>query len=571
MKQLLCVFCFLGISLTTSAQTRFGNEWLRPEQTYLKISIEKTGIYRLEYESVKAHIPTLLGANPAMWQLFYRGTEQAIRVVGGQDGRFDAGDFLEFYGEANDGATDSLLYRPQQRLHPYQSLFSDRAAYFISARPGAVGKRMATPTRPTTGLVPELFHLEEAVQAFTTEYSFNNLKGIEPFLQQSFYEPGEGWTGKLFPVDTVRTVAFNLTGLVPAGGPVLLSGLLNGRDNNGHRVQVLPDGAPPLPTLAFSGFASQPFQATLAAGTLPGQFRVRFIPERTGFSNNVSVTFVKLTFPQQTDMASLAFKVFRVPPGPRQTALLNLTNVPPNTLAYDLTDKANIRFLSLRITDSQGVVSVDRAENGRTLLLTNQFSQPAALRAVRFSAMPPASANYLIVTHSSLRTSATAYANYRASAAGGGYKPFIIEADSLYDIFSFGEKTPLALRRFADYTLTNTAATYLLLMGQANSYPYTTKTAAKSPATTAAKIHRPHQHHNKENNDTGNDGKHQSAGQKPCRCAGDATSRGSTHESAKQRAQERADKQCGHDAEYQERLDVATLFGGGFFLFRRWR
>jgi hypothetical protein len=86
--------------------------------------------------------------------------------------------------------------------------------------------------------------------------------------------------------------------------------------------------------------------------------------------------------------------------------------------------------------------------------------------------------DYVIITHASLRQSAMTYAGYRASAAGGSYTPRIVEADSLFDEFNYGERSPLALRRFADFLLVNTSVKNLLLIGRANSYPYAIKTTA---------------------------------------------------------------------------------------------
>jgi hypothetical protein len=53
----------------------------------------------------------------------------------------------------------------------------------------------------------------------------------------------------------------------------------------------------------------------------------------------------------------------------------------------------------------------------------------------------------------------------------------VVEADSLYDAFNYGERSPLALRRFADFMLRHTSVKNVLLIGKANSYPYAIKTA----------------------------------------------------------------------------------------------
>ena len=467
-------------SLTIYAQNRFGNEWIQTGQKYLKVSVNQAGIYRLGYADIKAADPSFLQTNPVNWQLFFRGSPVAIRVVGQQDGVFNEQDYVEFYGEGNDGSQDSLLYRPRQRLHPYQTLFSDKSAYFLTNSPTLGGKRMPELNLSTQGLSPVAFHVEETVQAFTTEYTFNNLKSLEPYLQQSYFEPGEGWSGRLLPADSVGVVQLKLTGRASVNWPVTLEGMVNGRDNSLHTIQVQIDATTttPVSSMYCPGFTSQTFQTTIKPEAIQNeQLTVRFKSEKNAYTNNFSVTYVKVSYPQLLDMTGQRSKVFHLPPGARLTTLMAVKNAPATAIAYDITDKANCRYLATQITDNQANIVVNEAAQNRAVLLTDQFQKPLAIQAVRPLPTIPKSTDYLIITHASLRQSAAAYAAYRSSAVGGGYKPFVIEADSLYDPFNYGERSPLALRRFADFLLANTAVKNMLLIGRANSYPYSVKTA----------------------------------------------------------------------------------------------
>lgn len=478
-RAVLLAFLFVH-TLALYAQHTFGNEWIRAGQKYLKFTVNKASIYRIDYQDINSVDVSFLQTNPAGWQLFFRGQEVAIRVVGQADGRFDPQDYIEFYGEGNDGSQDSLLYRPQKRLHPYQTLFSDETAYFLTNSPGQAGKRIPELNLSSTGLTPESFHVEETVKAFTSQYTFNQLKGLEPLLQQSYYEPGEGWSGPLLTIDSVGVVQLLLTGRVSANWPITLKGMVNGRDYSDHKVYVVQDTAfsTPLTTLRFSGFASQTFQQTLSPASLRNeQITVRYKPERAGFFNTFSITYVKLSYPQALDMAGQSNKIFHLPARSTGMAWMSVKNVPTAALAYDITDKANCRFLAIQATGNQSSVVVNEATQSRTIYISNQFQKPLSVRAVQFKNTFPASANYLIITHSSLFSSATAYASFRASVEGGSHKPLVVAADSLYDQFNYGEKSPLALRRFNDFILANAPIKNLLLIGKACSYPYFVKNA----------------------------------------------------------------------------------------------
>jgi hypothetical protein len=480
MKRQILALLFLAQVVTVYAQNRFGNEWIRTGQKYLKVSVSQAGIYRLGYDDVKAADASFLQTNPATWQLFFRGQEVAIRVVGQQDGTFDAQDYVEFYGIGNDGAQDSLLYRPQQRLHPYQSLFSDKSAYFLTNGTAPTGKRMPELNPSAQGLSSIPYHVEETVQAFTNEYTFNNLKGIEPVLQQSYFEPGEGWSGHLLTADSTGLVQVKLPGRVSSSWPVSLEGMVNGRDNAFHqiRVQVDATATTPISALACPGFTSQTFRTTINPATIQNeQLTLRFNSEKNGYTNNFSITYVKVSYPQALDMSGQTSKMFHLPVNPQTTSLMTVKNAPAASIAYDITDKANCRYIATQTTSDQTQIVVSETAQSRAILVTNRVNKPSAIQSIRFQMALPKATDYVIITHSSLRQSAATYAQYRASAAGGGYRPFVIEADSLYDQFNYGEKSPLALRRFADFLVANTAVQHVLLIGRANSYPYTTKTA----------------------------------------------------------------------------------------------
>ncbi|GAB4027153.1 putative type IX secretion system sortase PorU2 [Spirosoma gilvum] len=479
MKQGLLLLGFTIHCFALYAQRTFGNEWIKPSQKYLKLSTSQTGIYRITYDDLKSVDASFLQTNPTNWQLFFRGKEIAIRIVGQQDGVFDTADYLEFYGEGNDGSQDSLLYRPQKRLHPYQTLFSDKTAYFLTSSPGTTGKRVQELNASVQGLTAEKFHVEETIRAFTSEYTFNNLKGIEPALQQSYFEPGEGWSGSLLTTDSVGTVPITLSNRVStASWPIVLEGMVNGRDNSDHRITVDAGNAAQISPLLVSSFASQLFKTSVNPAGLPNdQLTVRFKSQKLDNTNNFSITYVKVSFPQATDMTGQLSKAFHLPANTQSNALLAIKNAPAGAVAYDITDKGNSRFLTLQTTSGQAQAVVSGMNQKRDIYVSSQFLKPLSIQTTHFSSTFPPSTTYLIITHSSLKQSATTYAAYRASDAGGKHIPLIVDADSLYDQFNYGERSPLALRRFADFMLANTAVKNILLIGKACSYPYYVKTA----------------------------------------------------------------------------------------------
>lgn len=480
MKRVLLIIWLFINTLTISAQNLVGNEWINYQSSYLKISLNQTGIYHINFEDIKQADAVFGQTTPANWQLFFRGKEVAIRIIGQKDGVFDSQDYIEFYGESNDGSQDSLLYRPQKRLHPYQTLFSDKSAYFLTYNPNREGKRMVELNLPAANLPAETFHIEESLQTFTAEYTFNNLKGIEPFLQQSYFEPGEGWSGKLLTADSVGLVQFKLENRAFVDWPISVEAMVNGRDNQFHRLRVYAgeNNQTPLSLVTFSGFLSQSFQATVSPGAIQNnKLALHFKPEQNGNTNQFSIAYAKLLYPQAIDMVNQPSKVFHLQPNSIKTTLLRIPNVPSASIAYDITDKLNCRYLTTQTQAELTQVVVNEMGLRRDILLTNQVLKPLSVQQAHFRAVFPPSTDYLIITHSSLRQSATAYADYRMSAQGGSHQVLVVEADSLFDAFNYGERSPLAIRRFMDFMVANTGIKALLLIGKANSYPYTVKSA----------------------------------------------------------------------------------------------
>ncbi|HQV97204.1 MAG TPA: hypothetical protein PLE29_06065, partial [Saprospiraceae bacterium] len=68
------------VAFHVDAQKKFGNEWINPSKTYLKLKVAENGIYKLTYEEMVAagFIDTKI--NGIDLQLINYGTDQALYV-----------------------------------------------------------------------------------------------------------------------------------------------------------------------------------------------------------------------------------------------------------------------------------------------------------------------------------------------------------------------------------------------------------------------------------------------------------------------------------------------------------
>ncbi|WP_461053858.1 putative type IX secretion system sortase PorU2 [Spirosoma arcticum] len=492
----ICPFLLFITLLTTAAWAQFqplGNEWINYQQTYLKIPVAQSGIYRITpAELQRAGLPTTT-VDPTTIQLFHRGVEQAIYVAGESDKRLDPTDFLEFYGRGNDGAPDSLLYKPAGSYpHPHYSLFSDTTAYFLTWRldqsrtnTGKPGKRMISYADTTyAGLTPEPYHWAEELRVFTDTYSAGNIypmgAGYEDGAILTDYDTGEGWTGPVIKANSRFDQAFSLTNFLPIVGvsPVVSYGLV-GRNAHQHRVDyVAGPSTANLRTLGtgqFQDYTPVRFEAELTTADMSktNTVVVSLLPTQPG--EEVSVSHLKLRYPQRTDLGGSLSKLLRLRTSAGSRSYLSLGNVPDNCRVFDVTDPANVGWVGGQQLGNQWRGVIRNSQTARTLLTTGQPLSVTSIQLIKFRAVESSRHNYLIVTHPLLRQPVgnvpdpvRAYAAYRASAAGGGYDTLTVDIGQLFDQFSYGERHPLAIRRFADFMTRSKGSrpTFLFLIGQ---------------------------------------------------------------------------------------------------------
>ena len=121
---ILMILVLSQVAFHVDAQKKFGNEWINPSKTYLKLKVAENGIYKLTYEEMVAAGFINTKINGTDLQLINYGTDQALYV---SDNDFGPGDHIEFYGEKNTIGLDSLLYADWRKdlLNPDYSLVND--------------------------------------------------------------------------------------------------------------------------------------------------------------------------------------------------------------------------------------------------------------------------------------------------------------------------------------------------------------------------------------------------------------------------------------------------------------
>ncbi len=473
------ILAFL-VLLPVFSYSQIGNEWINFGQTYYKIPVGKNGLYKLtKSDLAQAGFP--VGNDPRRYQLFAKGVEQAIIVSGQSDAVFNDSDYVEFYGTKNDGSLDAELYKPASaQPHAYHNLFNDTAYYFLTYNPTTQGKRMVNFTQNNTGALPKQTHQQsEQIQVLSSSYSggesFNN------FVQYTSFGKGEGWSGPVIRQNSSSDLIItSLTGGVPTVGLPSLELQLLGRGQVSHKAEVYVGPSASLlrllGTVEFFGLEPFTFIEDLAWADVSaaGNLTIRVNVVGTGGNDFLSVSYARVQFPQNFSMSGVNEKMISFSENPIGKLYIEVENAPVGARIFDVTDSDNLIQIGTTQTSTLNCIVDDT--DGQTplrLFITTQTSTPIGIKRVLFRSFASTNANYVFVSHKAFLKPASGsanpvkdYAAYRASAQGGAFDTLSVTIDQLYNQFSYGESTPVAMFRFLKFLEIRQRPDYLLLIGK---------------------------------------------------------------------------------------------------------
>lgn len=479
-KFLLPLFLFAG--LLANSQT-YNNEWINYNLTYYKFKIGATGLYRIN-QPVLATLG--IGNTPAEHFQLWRNGQQIPLYTTVQTGAMGAADYIEFWGEMNDGKPDNILYRNTDfQLNDKWSLETDTASFFLTVNPAGPNLRLVPANNSLPSALPvEPFFIHKAGKYFRERINPGYAAVVGEYVYSSSYDQGEGWTSNDINAGATRTeTLFNLfpyTGVAPA--PVLK---INATGNSLDPRQIVTKvNSATVDTRALDFFDYVKVQVPFNISQISSGTAAVDVTNNGG--GRMSVAQIELSYPRTFDFGGANNFLFELPANAAGNYLeiTGFTHGGVSPVLYDLTNGK--RYIG-DITSPSTMVKValePSAVARKLLLVTQQSSFPVAVTTfqqrnfVNYSASSN-QGNYLIISHSALMTSTGGanpieeYKNYRSSAAGGNHTAKVYLIDQLIDQFGFGIKTnPLALRNFVRWA----RATYsnpvknVLLVGKGLNY-----------------------------------------------------------------------------------------------------
>jgi hypothetical protein len=504
---ILC--CIFGTFLFAQSSVNYQNQWIDYSKTYYKFMIGPFG-----YDIVGAPVPagvvripqSTLAANglanitAGQFQLWHNGVQIPI-YTSAQSGILSASDYIEFWGQINDGSLDQYLYPDSSyQFSKHWSLQTDSAAYYLTYSTSGVNARYV----PTAN--------NAAQSTLTPDKNFTYTQGryyhasLNPGysvildgenLYSSTYDIGEMWVSRPATPDACGCTGpipqyFDSLRLDTTGPPMtarlsVIGGLPNTRQveislNNDSLAQFemdyYSDSLITIPNIPVSDITGDE-AAFLTADINPNPY------------DEIFVNIIELDYPHLFNFGNATSFAFTLAPSMQPGSyiktgrLINITNFNSSTAAPVLYDMANgtryvgdisvpgtISFLLTPSTQSYNLVLV--RGDGSTATTVSSLQQRNFVDYSQASNQ----GNYLIISNPEIYGSGSSnyvqqYQQYRSSSVGGGYNAQLIDINEITDQFAWGvKKHPLSIKNFLQYARNNFTIkpSFVFLIGKGVTY-----------------------------------------------------------------------------------------------------
>jgi hypothetical protein len=432
-----------------AAATATETQWALAGEAAVKIGITRPGWYRVpQPELVAAGLDP--SVDPRRLRLFVDGLEQAMTVTGEADGRFEAGDAIEFYGRGLD------------------TPFTDTHVYWLAATGSGAARRMRVHGAAPGGA--------QATTAGSFPFTVQQ-KERSIYFAALVNGDAENWFGSLVyeePTDLTFNVSNpDLAAGAPADLEITLRGITSTPDvDPDHQVSVRVNGTE-VGELRFNAQGNETQTFAVPAGVLREGANTVTMVARGGEEDYSLVDVVRLRYGHtyRADADLLRFTA----DGPGTVTVAGFAS--PAIRVVDMTDP-------LAPEESRGAVSQDGGlwavtvrvpgSGPRTLMAFTDatVAAPAFVRANHPSRWHAAAnaADYVAIAHAEF---GDWVAPLLARRERQGLATARVDVEDVYDEFSFGEKTPQALKEFVRHARASWTRSprFLLLVGDATFDP----------------------------------------------------------------------------------------------------
>jgi hypothetical protein len=419
-------------------------------QAGYKIPVDADGVYRVTPENLSAAgIPA--GIDPRTLKIYNRGEQVPVYVRGEADASFDAGDYLEFYGEKE------------------RSRYTYNNTYWLVYN-GTQGERMPQ-ENSSAGTVPDSF-LSEYVHDLN-QYYWSEFGGVEdPWYLLSPVSAGAS-----------QTYSLSLPGVVQSAERGIVSASLRGYaryDNPAFYAKVYLNNYF-VDDVSWTGNNTGALTAIeipaywIANGT--NTVKVEHVANASFPVSWIFIDWLNITYPRELSALD-GYLLIR----PQEFGTFTFETDgfnDENISVYNVTDPSSVTRVGGSSVTSSGTgyaVSFNAtAGNASRFVVCSDAGvrfPPTVIPDAGSSLRDTANhADYVIICHDDFYDQIQPLAEYRRDQ---GLDVVVANLSDVYDEFHYGIASPLALKNFLNYTYHSwqaPAPVYVLLVGDA-TYDY---------------------------------------------------------------------------------------------------
>jgi len=494
---LLWCTCFV---LNHSQAQKYGNEWYDATKPYVRFGITENGLYRVDYyvlDNFLREAGTSIRLIPSSkLQIWSRGKQIPITVSDQGDDRIGPGDFLEFFGLKANGSLDSELYvKPEMQPHTRGTLISDTAYYFVTWSENGPWLRFSNYRNQKWTAFPQAaWHWRDEWKIENQLYHRGKPARVaDKDFYASEYNDAEGWgsnpvgyglSGTLSEI----TASFN-TASYEASGPLpkaeyYISGSTNYFNLPDHRLRVTAGNGSAervIKDTITAGFSPIRQSTTLLStdiGNLFTQIRFKSVAMPNIPYTRYQLFYTRLRYPRKHNLDGASAYVFQTDTAstPRLYQWSNYSNG-SRTKPMLYNPETGIRVSGDYLGGGTFRLIMPANSSGTDWYLWDSLNvrwidiHPDSVYHPVLAALPDFSAHinqaeFVIITHPSLLgQELNDYLNYRQ----GRFASKLVTTEELYNAFTFGQRHPVAIRRYASYLLNNSTATppkFFFLVGR---------------------------------------------------------------------------------------------------------
>ncbi len=414
-------------------------------QQSVKIAVKKEGMYRVSRTELQ-NAGFDVNSDSANWRLFTDGVEQAIIVGAGAQ-------YIDFYGKGLDTRdTDTRTY----------FLIADTVpgSRMISKFLGNIGGNVISNNYRS------VVELKER-----TNYDFMLRNGdLENYWGRAVYSSLPSC------ITPGSCISFDLPGLDPSGPSAVINIKFFGISRADHEVIVFVNNQE-LPLIIGSGQDYFSGNITIPAGVLFESNNILKMQTTSssdyGFFDSLKVNYSRKYISDQN-------KLLFFTPGYRKMDVGGFSS--PNVRIFDTTFDGNPQLITgLPVTQTGSTFSVRMPANRPAVFFGVEDSallqSPAVTPDNPSSLSAPTNlADAIIISYSDpgFIAAAESWATYRRSQAGGGFAVKVVDVADIYDEFSYGAHSSIALSDFLRYANTNWQTPkphYVLMIGDSSRDP----------------------------------------------------------------------------------------------------